>query len=75
VTWDLFRDGADPKKFVELFALASWDEHLRQHGGRLTGADRVIVERAQAFADAAPEVEHLLPAETPAVEKEQRRSS
>jgi MFS family permease len=75
VTWDLFRDGADSKKFVELFALASWDEHLRQHGGRLTGADRVIVDRARAFADVAPEVEHLLPAETPAADKAQGGSS
>jgi MFS family permease len=75
VTWDLFRDGQEPKKFVELFALASWDEHLRQHGGRLTGADRVIVERARAFADAEPEVEHLLPAETPAAEGARRGSS
>jgi len=75
VTWDLFRDGADPKRFVELFAVPSWDEHLRQHGGRLTGADRAIVERARAFTEAAPEIEHLLPADTPAVEKTHRRSS
>jgi MFS family permease len=77
VTWDLFRDGADPQKFVELFALASWDEHLRQHGGRLTGADRAVVDRARAFADVAPEIEHLLPAKTPSlpVEKAPRGSS
>jgi len=75
VTWDLFRDGADPKRFVELFAVPSWDEHLRQHGGRLTGADRAIVDRARAFTEAAPEIEHLLPADTPAVEKTHRRSS
>ena len=75
VTWDLFREGADPKQFVELFAVPSWDEHLRQHGGRLTGADRAIVDRARAFAGAEPEVEHLLPAATPAAERAPRGSS
>ena len=27
-------------RFVEVYLVPSWDEHLRQHGGRLTGEDR-----------------------------------
>jgi hypothetical protein len=40
----------------------SWDEHLRQHTGRLTGADQAVEERALALTDGPPEVSHLLPA-------------
>lgn len=60
--WGLFRVGEAPHRFVEIYQLPSWDEHLRQHGGRLTEADQKAEERAQALADAAPEVVHLFPA-------------
>ena len=60
--WGLFRDGADPGRFVEAYLVPSWDEHLRQHTGRLTGADRAVEERARALADGPPEVSHLLSA-------------
>ncbi|BCJ41563.1 MFS transporter [Actinoplanes ianthinogenes] len=61
--WGLFRDGADPARFVEVYLVATWEEHLRQHRGRLTEADEQIEERAIALADGPPEVRHLLPAE------------
>ena len=61
--WDLFRDGEDLEKFVEIFTVPSWEEHLRQHGGRLTGFDRKAEERARALAEAPPDVEHLFPAD------------
>src|SRR4029434_7604034 len=48
VYWNLFRDTADPARFVETFIVDSWDEHLRQHG-RLTQADRQVDDRVQAF--------------------------
>jgi hypothetical protein len=35
--WGLFRDNEAPRRFVELFVVPSWEEHLRQHGNRLTG--------------------------------------
>ncbi len=44
------RRGA-PHQFVELFVVASWEEHLRQHADRLTGFDRVYEERVTAFSD------------------------
>jgi predicted MFS family arabinose efflux permease len=62
VRWGLFRDGEQPDRFVEAYLVPSWDEHLRQHAGRLTGSDRVVEERAQALADGPPQVSHLLPA-------------
>ncbi|WP_148307969.1 MFS transporter [Actinoplanes friuliensis] len=60
VQWGLFRDGEDPGRFVEVYLVPSWDEHLRQHTGRLTGADQATEERARALADGPPEVSHLL---------------
>ncbi|WP_212988612.1 MFS transporter [Actinoplanes auranticolor] len=62
VRWGLFQDGEHPDRFVEAYLVPSWDEHLRQHGGRLTGADRAVEERAQALADGPPQVSHLLSA-------------
>ena len=58
--WDLYRDGADRRHFVETFVVSSWAEHLRQHGERLTGTDQALEERAIALADGPPEVQHLI---------------
>ena len=63
IGWDLYRDGANPQKFVEIFTVASWDEHLRQHEGRLTATDRKLEERARALTNGQPEIEHLFPAD------------
>jgi MFS family permease len=59
--WNLFRDTADPGRFVETFIVDSWDEHLRQHG-RLTQADRQVDDRVQAFHQGAerPKISHLI---------------
>jgi len=61
VYWNLFRDTADPGRFVETFIVDSWDEHLRQHG-RLTQADRQVDDRVQAFHQGAerPKISHLI---------------
>ena len=60
--WDLYRNGADRRRFVETFVVPSWEEHLRQHSERLTGADQAFEEQAIALAESPPQVEHLLPA-------------
>jgi quinol monooxygenase YgiN len=65
IRWGLFREGEAAHRFVEVYQVASWDEHLRQHGGRLTGADRAAEQRAWALADGEPEVSHLFPAMDP----------
>jgi MFS family permease len=60
--WELYRDVEQPNRFVEMFSVLSWEEHLRQHhGGRLTGTDRQVEEAALAFSDPPPRAEHLLP--------------
>ena len=59
--WGLYRDGDQTNRFLELFTVPSWDEHLRQHEGRLTGTDQEIEETALAFSDPPARAEHLLP--------------
>jgi len=48
IRWGLFRDPANPGRYVEAFTVASWIEHLRQHE-RVTMADRTAERRAYAF--------------------------
>jgi MFS family permease len=59
--WELYRDAEQPDRFVEMFTVASWEEHLRQHDGRLTGSDQEVEEAALAFSDPPARAEHLLP--------------
>ncbi|MDT7581379.1 MAG: hypothetical protein QOK35_2643, partial [Pseudonocardiales bacterium] len=59
--WELFRDGADPTRYVESYLVGTWAEHLRQHEGRLTGADRRYEELARGYAQGVPQVAHLFP--------------
>jgi MFS family permease len=60
--WELYRAGEDPDTFVETYTVPSWDEHLRQHGGRLTGADQAREEYAMSLAAEPRQVVHLFPA-------------
>jgi MFS family permease len=62
VRWGLFRVGEEAHLFVEIYELLSWDEHLRQHEGRMTATDQEAEEHAHALTDAVPKVWHLLPA-------------
>jgi len=59
--WELYRDGDRPDRFIELFSVPSWEEHMRQHEGRLTAADREVEEAALALSDPPARAEHLLP--------------
>ncbi len=59
--WELYRDGVRPDRFVEIFQVPSWEEHLRQHEGRLTVLDQRIEEHALDFSDPPARSEHLLP--------------
>ena len=59
--WELYRDGERPDRFVEFFSVPPWEEHLRQHTGRLTSADKEIKEAALAFSYPPPRSYHLLP--------------
>ncbi len=64
--WELYRDAEQVERFVESFRVPSWEEHLRQHEGRLTATDRTIEQTALAFSDPPATAEHLVPPETPA---------
>jgi predicted MFS family arabinose efflux permease len=58
---ELYRDGERPDRFLEIFSVPSWEEHMRQHEGRLTATDQHIEETALAFSDPPPRANHLLP--------------
>lgn len=66
--WGLFRDGETPHQFVELFVVSSWEEHMRQHADRLTGADQDYEEQAQSFSDPAEQTSHLIAVDIPDVD-------
>jgi MFS family permease len=59
--WGLFRDVAEPDRYVETFLVESWVEHLRQHR-RGTVADRQLLEHVHSFhrGPDRPVVTHLL---------------
>ena len=63
--WGLFRDGEQAELFVEVYQVPTWEEHLRQHEGRLTGSDERDDEKAMALAEEPPVITHLLPADSP----------
>jgi MFS family permease len=64
--WRLWREGESPDQFHEVFALASWSEHLRQHEDRMTGWDQGLLDTARALASSEPFVRHLFAATPPA---------
>jgi quinol monooxygenase YgiN len=63
IRWDLFQDVEDTERFVEVFLVESWVDHLRQHE-RVTGADWAEVSAARALhaGDRPPRVTHLIAA-------------
>jgi MFS family permease len=58
-SWGIFRDMENANKYVEIFIVASWAEHLRQHD-RLTLADREAEERVQRYVRSESKVRHLI---------------
>jgi len=64
-SWRLYRDAAEPDRFVEQYTVASWDEHLLQHTGRLTGSDRDVDEHARSLSDPPARAQHLFTANVP----------
>ncbi|MGH6962247.1 MAG: MFS transporter, partial [Dongiaceae bacterium] len=61
LSWGLFQDAADQRRFVEFFVDESWLEHLRHHE-RVSVADREIQERVRALhrGTEPPRVNHWL---------------
>ena len=63
--WNLYRVGESPDLFLEQFSVPTWQEHLRQHDGRLTAEDQAIEDAAFAHIVGTPRAEHLLPPGAP----------
>ena len=61
--WALYRDGQNPRVFIELFSVASWGEDLRQHRERQTGTDLQYHDDAAALSDPPPQTGHYLAAQ------------
>jgi MFS family permease len=59
--WGLFEDSAEACVFVEVFFVASWSDHLRQHA-RVTQADRVLQEQINGLLVGPTRIRHLLAA-------------
>jgi MFS family permease len=61
--WGLFRVGEKDRKFVEMFSVPSWEEHLRQHRYRLTGNDATFDRKARALSEPPVRTSHLIAVE------------
>jgi quinol monooxygenase YgiN len=61
ITWGLYRDTAEPDRYLETFVSESWGEHMRQHA-RATMSDRRTEARARHFhrGQAPPLVSHTI---------------
>jgi MFS family permease len=61
VAWRLLEDVAHPERWIELWAVESWEEHLRE-ADRLDSPDRAALARAAAFhrGDGPPEAARYL---------------
>jgi len=57
--WGIFRDLEAPMRYVEVFLVASWGEHLRQHD-RVTRADQVVVDQVRLLSRKPPTIRHLI---------------
>ena len=59
--WGVFEDTAVEGRFLEIFQVKSWLEHLRQHE-RVTNADRMVQEAVDQFhtGDVPPIVTHYV---------------
>jgi len=60
-SWRVWRDSAEPDRFVEQFVVGSWQEHLRQHE-RVSARDQERLNRIREMTDPErpPVVTHWL---------------
>jgi hypothetical protein len=57
--WAIFRDTELANRYLEIFLVNSWAEHLRQHE-RQTQADRTLESRINSCLSGEPTVRHLI---------------
>jgi MFS family permease len=58
-SWGIYRDTEVADRYLEIFLVNSWAEHLRQHA-RQTRADEELERRLLSHVDGEPEVHHLI---------------
>ena len=58
--WAVYRDVSMPDLYVEVFEVATWSEHVRQHNERITGLDASLYRAAAELALEPPRTRHLL---------------
>jgi len=61
--WGIYRDTEAANRFLEIFMVHSWAEHLRQHE-RQTKADREMEQLVSSYAAGEPKVRHLVYADS-----------
>jgi MFS family permease len=57
--WAIFRDTEAADRYLEMFLVNSWAEHMRQHE-RQTQADRELEGRIRDYLSGEPTVRHLI---------------
>jgi Transmembrane secretion effector len=60
VDWALYQDAQNPRLFIELYSVPSWEEHIRQHQERQTGTDLRYRDDAAALSNPQPQADHYL---------------
>jgi Arabinose efflux permease len=67
VRWSIYRDAEAPQRFVEMFIVPSWQEHVRQHERR-TVTDAGLQESLRVFLaeGTEPQVAHFVAPPRPA---------
>jgi quinol monooxygenase YgiN len=63
--WGLYRDGLATDRFLELYLLPSWREHLRHHEHRQTVTDRIREEALAKLLVGPPRTSHLFSQRAP----------
>jgi MFS family permease len=68
-SWHVWRDSAQPDRFIEQFVVGSWQQHLRQHE-RVTKRDQARLEHIREMTDPArpATVTHWLAPQPPSKE-------
>ena len=59
-SWELLQVAEEPERFFERFTVRTWEEHLRQHDGRLVGSDQQLWDAALAYSDPPAFGRHLV---------------
>ncbi|MBV9454852.1 MAG: MFS transporter, partial [Rubrobacter sp.] len=74
--WGVFHDAADPSRYLEVYLVSSWVEHLRQHE-RVSVAEKELQEHVHSFlvSEAPPVVSHFIAGDSRGAERSGKSSN